>query len=317
MHSTSFFRVAITYALPLLAQAFTQGVDPSHPPHKSEEGQSGYNDCGSVDSPNSQCQNAWINSIEDFCLFSSPTHADVGDSERVAVAYCTRPGHGSRLMPAGTLQGVHFVQTPHYVQITGKGDFTKLMLPQGDQGGELDPHGADGLGNPIGGLVFGNDPSGKRIQFAEWTEFIAADEFCIRACFPTADGRAPDYCNHIYDTQGCAWNMPGNYENGFDSCKADDVEPMGEYQYKGANGKYTTYRWYQGQPNRPEAHPAAKTSQCKNYSAAAINPGANYGSAPTSRNMVKPQPAKAQPSPKPNTPLEQHMSRSKTRRSAF
>lgn len=64
--------------------------------------------------------------------------------------------------------------------------------------------------------------------------------------------------------------MPANYENGFDSCKADDVEPMGEvslpcskidcratdtaslllifssflfvaqYQYKGSDGRYTT-----------------------------------------------------------------------------
>lgn len=40
-------------------------------------------------------------------------------------------------MPAGTLQGAHFVQTPHYVQITGRGDFTKLMLNKGDEGGEL------------------------------------------------------------------------------------------------------------------------------------------------------------------------------------
>lgn len=34
------------------------------------------------------------------------------------VSYCTQPGHGSRLMPKGALTGVHFVQTPHYLQIT-------------------------------------------------------------------------------------------------------------------------------------------------------------------------------------------------------
>ena len=41
---------------------------------------------------------------------------------------------------------MHFVQTPDYVQITGVGDLTKLNIPAGDDGGELDPHGADGNG---------------------------------------------------------------------------------------------------------------------------------------------------------------------------
>jgi hypothetical protein len=46
-------------------------------------------------------------------------------------------------MPAGTLTGVHFVKTADYVQITGQGDFTKINVPAGDDGGELDNHGAD------------------------------------------------------------------------------------------------------------------------------------------------------------------------------
>jgi hypothetical protein len=37
------------------------------------------------------------------------------------------------------------------VQITGYGDFTNMNIPTGDEGGELDPHGAYGSGNPIGG----------------------------------------------------------------------------------------------------------------------------------------------------------------------
>jgi hypothetical protein len=40
------------------------------------------------------------------------------------------------------------VKTPDYVQVTGVGDFTKINIPRGDAGGELDPHGADGNGNP-------------------------------------------------------------------------------------------------------------------------------------------------------------------------
>lgn len=46
-------------------------------------------------------------------------------------------------MPAGTLKGVHFVKTPDYVQITGMGDFTKINVKARDEGGELDPHGAN------------------------------------------------------------------------------------------------------------------------------------------------------------------------------
>lgn len=43
------------------------------------------------------------------------------------------------------------MKTPSYVQITGTGDFTKVGITPGDMGGELDPHGADGFGNPKGG----------------------------------------------------------------------------------------------------------------------------------------------------------------------
>jgi hypothetical protein len=74
--------------------------------------------------------------------------AAVSDTERKAVAYCTKSGRGTRVIPDTTLQGVHFVKTPEYVQITGAGDFTKINIPAGDAGGELDNRGADGKGNP-------------------------------------------------------------------------------------------------------------------------------------------------------------------------
>jgi hypothetical protein len=64
------------------------------------------------------------------------------------VAWCTKSGRGTRTIPNGTLRGIHFVKTPDYVQITGVGDFTKVNIPRGDAGGEFDPHGADGNGNP-------------------------------------------------------------------------------------------------------------------------------------------------------------------------
>src|ERR1700742_1314525 len=70
----------------------------------------------------------------------------------------------------------------------GVGDLTKVNIPAGDAGGELDPHGADGNGmthyqvcsksrvslirqpgNPIGGLVFSSAFTGQIEQLHEWT----------------------------------------------------------------------------------------------------------------------------------------------------
>lgn len=87
-------------------------------------------------------------SATDFCLWGPPYPGEVGGTERVAVAWCTKSGRGTRTIPDGTLQGVHFVKTPEYVQITGVGDFTKMNIPAGDDGGEMDNKGADGKGNP-------------------------------------------------------------------------------------------------------------------------------------------------------------------------
>lgn len=55
------------------------------------------------------------------------------------------------MIPPGTVNGAHFVKTRSYVQVTGTGDFTKIGITPNDAGGELDPHGADGNGNPVGG----------------------------------------------------------------------------------------------------------------------------------------------------------------------
>ena len=70
----------------------------------------------------------------------------IGNTERIEVSWCIKPGYGTRLIPAGAISGAHFVQTPDFVQVTGVGDLTLLNIPQGDDGGELDPHGADGNG---------------------------------------------------------------------------------------------------------------------------------------------------------------------------
>ncbi|KAI9510079.1 hypothetical protein F5148DRAFT_1282277 [Russula earlei] len=181
------------------------------------------------------------------------------------------PGYGTRIIPDGTLTGAHFVKTPDYVQVTGIGDLTKINIPANDAGGELDPHGADGKGNPIGGLVFSSAFTGQFVQLHEWSNFVSASEFCFRGC---NDGpNAPTLCQHIYDVMGCNWNMPGNYGPGFDQCLGDDGEPMGVY------GSST---FFQGQPTTPPAHPAPPTSSCTTVSTLSNGisvPGANSTSA--------------------------------------
>lgn len=59
------------------------------------------------------------------------------------VAWCTQPGHGTRVIPDGTITGVQFTKAPNYVQVVGFMDQTKINMIGGDAGGEMDPHGAD------------------------------------------------------------------------------------------------------------------------------------------------------------------------------
>jgi hypothetical protein len=51
------------------------------------------------------------------------------------VAYGTKSGCGSRTIANGALEGVHFVKTFEYVQVTFVGDFTKINSPGGGSGG--------------------------------------------------------------------------------------------------------------------------------------------------------------------------------------
>lgn len=49
-------------------------------PAITEQGQTGTNQCGTTASQTSECQNAFINSVEDFCVWGPPsTTSDEGD----------------------------------------------------------------------------------------------------------------------------------------------------------------------------------------------------------------------------------------------
>jgi len=226
--------VAGTSPLPLTQYTFTYPNLPEQVnPFDSGRGpQSGYNICNSTtEGPNSQCQTMFVNSIEDFCLWGSPTpNGSIGDVEAIVVAYCTQPGHGTRVIPPGTLTAVQFIKTPGYIQLTGLMNQTGIGLNPSDAGGELDPHGADLDGNPLGGLVFSNNlpssTSNAIVQVNNWSNFVGGGIFCIKACDPKVT--SPDYCENIYDTEGCFFNMPATYApNEFTSCEGDNQLPPG------------------------------------------------------------------------------------------
>lgn len=107
--------------------------------------QLGYNICNSTtEGQDSLCQTSFLNHLDDFCLWApSKPNSLIADTEGEEVAWCTKPGKGTRVIPPGALQGVQYMKTPDYVQVVGFIDQTKINLQAGDFGGELDPHGAD------------------------------------------------------------------------------------------------------------------------------------------------------------------------------
>ncbi|KAI0941975.1 hypothetical protein AcW1_009686 [Taiwanofungus camphoratus] len=276
-----------------LAQTYTATYLPSNAPDHTQQGQAGTNQCGTQSSQDSLCQNAYLNSVDDFCLFAPPDSgpdSTIGETERIEVSWCLKDGYGTRLIPDGTITGAHFVQTPDYIQVSGVGDLTMLNIPSGDNGGELDPHGADGNGNPIGGLVF-SSVFGELQQLHEWTNFMSDTQFCFRACKPGPDATA--YCQHIYDVMGCQWNMPASYSSGvFERCMADDAEPM---------GIYGTSTFKQGQPSTPPAHPIPSSSLCTTYST--VGNGLMVRSVPTSSADAPPVTTSFTSNPASATPV--------------
>jgi hypothetical protein len=286
-------QVTGTYpAVPLASKHFSY---PSGIPYKvdTDQGlvrgtQAGYNICNSTtENQSSMCQTSIFNSLDDFCLWapSSPGQT-VGQIEGEMIAWCSKPGHGTRLIPAGTLTGVQFLKTPDYIQAVGFMDQTKIDMVAGDFGGEMDPHGADLRGNPMGGIMFSNAFGGSYVQVIEWTNFLGSNAFCLKACDP-AGPNAANHCQHIYDRIGCAFNAPNAaQDNVFESCDAENADFPGVYT---SNGQVVTYT----QP--PESLGAITTmpyvarvpssSNCKTFTSAALFTGLpTVSSSPSASN---------------------------------
>lgn len=249
-------------------------------PDKWEANQAGSNQCAQwgASSANSLCQNVFINNANDFCLWG-PINANsqIGANEASVVSYCLKSGYGTRLIPNGSITGVQFLKTPNFLQVTGVGDFTHLNIQAHDEGGELDPHGADGTGNPKGGLVFSNNVAGsegKWVQIKEWNNFMSAYEFSFRAAYgPNADKWAP----HVYDVMGAYFNSNGaKFQKGvFEDCQGQSGDYVGVY------GGST---FSQGQKHTPAAHKPAPSSNCKAYPTVSNGPAPQK---PYRRNVVR------------------------------
>jgi hypothetical protein len=184
-----------------------------------------------------------VNSLADFCIWGSPVPDGlIGNVEAAVVAYCTQPGHGTRIMPAGTITGAQFMKTSAYIQVTGHFNQSGINLDPTDTGGELDPHGADLAGNPLGGLIYSNNlPSSTSnttlMQASNWNNFVGSGIFCIKLCDPTIT--SPDYCQNVDDLIGCTYNMPASYVDGeFTSCEGDLQDVVGVYT---TNGQTTSW----------------------------------------------------------------------------
>jgi len=226
--------------------------------------------------------------VDDFCLFGPPEAGPdslIGNVEPIVVAYCTKPRNNARLIPDGAITAAHIIKTPLYIQVYGFWDGSKVNIPNGDAGGELDPHGAENLGNPIGGNVT-SDVSGSDVFYEEWMSFISYDQFCLRICTAqTGNVTTALQCEHELDIMGCQFVMAiedfYTSNNSFTSCDGDPAPPPGLYpQPDGSTStfrqRYTgTYVDGAGQPGTftvgqtvtPSA-PAyfGATSNCKTYS---------------------------------------------------
>jgi len=242
--------------------------------------QTGYNLCNSTtESQASLCQTAIINSIDDFCLWGPPEpNSLIGNVEGESVAWCTKPGYGTRVIPKGAITGLQFMKTPDYVQVTGFIKQELVYIAADDSGGELDPHGADQRGNPLGALLFSKAFTGDFVQAVEWHNFMGGGTFCLKACDP-AGAHAADYCQHVFDRIGCQYNAPAAYVDGtFLSCLGDNQDFPGVYT--DATGATVTYQ----QP--PESLGAISTipysarvpasSQCTTYQSTEL-----FANAPT------------------------------------
>ncbi|SJL13357.1 uncharacterized protein ARMOST_16799 [Armillaria ostoyae] len=159
---------------------------------KKAQGQTGINECGTMSSQDSMCQNLYINAIDDLSvshlrrtprlIMHLPAPSIPGPHrsiERSDVSWCLKSERGTRIIPEGTSKGAHFMQTPDFVQVTGLGDFTQLNIHGDEVGGEPDRNGSDLARNLLRDFIcssaFGTDMRDQ--VFDSMRNMPAADVF--------------------------------------------------------------------------------------------------------------------------------------------
>ena len=133
--------------------------------------------------------------------------------------------------------------------------------------------------------------TGSYTQVTEWTKFvvpflfvpvpsdiisfsfIGGNAFCLKACDP-AGLHAAQYCQHIYDRIGCAYNAPNAARDKvFEACAAENGDFPGVYT---SNGVVQTY----SQPpeslgpitTQPYSVRVPSSSNCQTFSSTALFP---------------------------------------------
>ena len=87
----------------------------------------------------------YVYTTADFCLWGPPELDPISDTEGEQVAWCSKKGHGTRIMLENTITSAQLLKAPGYWMITGTINQTKLNIVDGDPGGELDSGGQDGV----------------------------------------------------------------------------------------------------------------------------------------------------------------------------
>jgi hypothetical protein len=188
--------------------------------------------------------------------------------------------------------------------VVGLIDQTKVNVLADDYGGELDPHGADEQGNPLGGLFFTNAFRGTTASFSgritsgaagstnytqsiEWHTFIGGGTFCLKLCNP-ATSNDHRLCEHVFDRYGCTFNMAADYASlpgKYEVCDSEDMLPPGVYVSGGE-----TLTWDQGPRTTLATPPYQPTppasSNCQTFSAAQLWSGAAAAPTATTTSRV-------------------------------
>ena len=112
--------------------------------------------------------------------------------------------------------------------------------------------------------------------------FIGGNAFCLKVCDP-AGPRAAQFCQHIYDRIGCAYNAPNAaHDKVFEACAAENGDFPGVYT---SNGVVQTY----SQPpeslgpitTQPYSVRVPSSSNCQTFSSTALFPSLPTVSATT------------------------------------